>query len=74
MLRMHRIDAPEEAPSMPINWMPTAADYLRFLPEIILTLVGTLLMVMDAISEAARQSALRQYHDRRLSPPLPPRS
>jgi NADH-quinone oxidoreductase subunit N len=36
---------------MPINWMPTSADYLRFLPEIILTLAGTLLMVMDAISE-----------------------
>ena len=31
--------------------MPTAADYLRFLPEIILTLAGTLLMVMDAIAE-----------------------
>lgn len=36
---------------MPANWMPTAADYLRFLPEIILTLAGTLLMVMDAMSE-----------------------
>ena len=36
---------------MPINWMPTSADYLRFLPEIILTVVGTLLMVLDAISE-----------------------
>ena len=33
------------------NWMPTTAEYLRFLPEIILTVVGTLLMVMDAISE-----------------------
>jgi NADH-quinone oxidoreductase subunit N len=31
--------------------MPTAADYLRFLPEIILTVVGTLLMVLDAFSE-----------------------
>jgi NADH-quinone oxidoreductase subunit N len=36
---------------MPVNWMPTSADYLRFLPEIILTLAGTLLMVMDAIAE-----------------------
>jgi NADH-quinone oxidoreductase subunit N len=36
---------------MPTNWMPTSAEYLRFLPEIILTIVGTLLMVMDAISE-----------------------
>jgi len=33
------------------NWMPTSAEYFRFLPEIILTAVGTLLMVMDAISE-----------------------
>jgi NADH-quinone oxidoreductase subunit N len=31
--------------------MPTSAEYLRFLPEIILTIVGTLLMVMDAINE-----------------------
>ncbi len=36
---------------MPTNWMPTSAEYLRFLPEIILTFVGTLLMVLDAISE-----------------------
>ncbi len=36
---------------MPTNWMPTSAEYLRFLPEIILTIVGTLLMVMDAINE-----------------------
>jgi len=36
---------------MPTNWMPTSAEYLRFLPEIILTLVAALLMVMDAINE-----------------------
>src|SRR5947209_7408564 len=36
---------------MPTNWMPTSVEYLRFLPELILTAVGTLLMVMDAISE-----------------------
>jgi len=36
---------------MPTNWMPTSAEYFRFLPEIILTVFGTLLMVMDAISE-----------------------
>ena len=34
---------------MPINWMPAAADYLRFLPEIILTLAGTLLMVIPYV-------------------------
>ena len=36
---------------MPNNWMPSSAEYFRFLPEIILTLAGTLLMVMDAINE-----------------------
>jgi NADH-quinone oxidoreductase subunit N len=36
---------------MPTNWMPTSAEYFRFLPEIILTIAGTLLMVLDAISE-----------------------
>src|SRR5579864_1230770 len=41
----------EEVSDMPTSWMPSTAEYLRFLPEIILTLVGTLLMVMDAISE-----------------------
>lgn len=32
---------------MPANFLPTAADYLRYSPEIILTVVGTLLMVLD---------------------------
>ena len=36
---------------MPTNWMPTPAEYFRFLPEIILTVAGTLLMILDAISE-----------------------
>src|SRR5579864_5364525 len=36
---------------MPGSWMPSAAEYLRFLPEIILTVVGTLMMVMDALNE-----------------------
>src|SRR5690348_10506181 len=36
---------------MPTNWMPTTVEYLRFLPEIILTVAATLLMVMDAINE-----------------------
>ncbi len=31
---------------MPANFMPSNADMLRFLPEIILTVVGTLLMVL----------------------------
>jgi NADH-quinone oxidoreductase subunit N len=36
---------------MPNNWMPSSAEYLRFLPEIILTIAGTLVMVMDASNE-----------------------
>ena len=33
---------------MPVNFMPTGADYLRILPEIILTVAGTLIMVLEA--------------------------
>lgn len=36
---------------MPANWMPTSSDYLRFLPEILLTVIATLIMVMDGINE-----------------------
>jgi NADH-quinone oxidoreductase subunit N len=36
---------------MPANWMPAPIEYFRFLPEIILTVMGTLMMVMDAINE-----------------------
>ena len=34
---------------LPANFMPSGEDYLRFLPEMILTVVGTLIMLMDAI-------------------------
>jgi NADH-quinone oxidoreductase subunit N len=34
---------------MPANLMPPAADMLRFLPEIVLTVMGTLLMVLDPV-------------------------
>src|SRR4051812_31892500 len=34
---------------MPVNYMPSSGDLIRFLPEIILTIVGTLLMVLDPI-------------------------
>jgi NADH:ubiquinone oxidoreductase subunit 2 (subunit N) len=29
--------------------MPTSIDFIRFLPEIILTVAGTLLMVLDPV-------------------------
>ncbi|HUE03415.1 MAG TPA: NADH-quinone oxidoreductase subunit N [Bryobacteraceae bacterium] len=34
---------------MPVNFAPPGADYIRFLPEIILVVAGTLLMVLDVI-------------------------
>jgi NADH-quinone oxidoreductase subunit N len=34
---------------MPANFMPSADDLLRFSPELILTIAGTLLMVLDPI-------------------------
>jgi NADH-quinone oxidoreductase subunit N len=34
---------------MPANYMTSSADLIRFLPEIILTIMGTLLMVLDPI-------------------------
>src|ERR1700758_4165911 len=32
---------------MPANFMPTATDYLRILPEIILVVAGTLIMLIE---------------------------
>ncbi len=34
---------------MPVNFAPTAIDYLRFLPEIIMVVVGTLIMVLEPL-------------------------
>ena len=31
---------------MPTNYLPTGADYLRFLPEIIMMAAGTLIMLL----------------------------
>src|SRR3954468_24598082 len=41
------IALPAEAAFMPANFAPSADDLLRFSPEIILTVAGTLLMVLD---------------------------
>ena len=35
---------------MPANFIPTTADYLRTLPEIILIVVGTLLMLLEGLA------------------------
>jgi NADH-quinone oxidoreductase subunit N len=32
---------------MPVNFMPSGEDYIRFLPEILLTAFGTLIMVLE---------------------------
>lgn len=34
---------------MPDNFLPTGSEYLRILPEIILTIVGTLIMFLEAV-------------------------
>jgi len=34
---------------MPANFVPTQADYLRFLPEIIMVVVGTLIMLLQGM-------------------------
>jgi NADH-quinone oxidoreductase subunit N len=34
---------------MPANFAPTAIDYLRFLPEILMIVAGTLIMVMESV-------------------------
>jgi NADH-quinone oxidoreductase subunit N len=34
---------------MPVNFMPTGTDYLRILPEIIMTIGGTLIMLIEGL-------------------------
>ncbi|HTR37412.1 MAG TPA: NADH-quinone oxidoreductase subunit N [Bryobacteraceae bacterium] len=47
---------------MPVNFLPTAADYVRFLPEMIMTLGGVLIMLFEPLlgedSKRANLSAL----------------
>src|SRR4051812_41741551 len=40
---------------MLVNFLPTSAEYVRILPEIILTLVGVLIMFLEAISDGRRK-------------------
>lgn len=35
---------------MPDNFLPTGVEYLRFLPEIILTVAGTLIMILEGLA------------------------
>ena len=42
---------------MPANFAPTAIDYLRFLPEILLVVTGTLIMVMEPLLGGNKRNA-----------------
>jgi NADH-quinone oxidoreductase subunit N len=42
---------------MPANFAPTAVDYLRFLPEILLIAAGTSIMVMEALLGGNKRTA-----------------
>jgi NADH-quinone oxidoreductase subunit N len=39
---------------MPANFLPTTAEYLRILPEILLTLAGVIVMMLEAVSRGKR--------------------
>ena len=39
---------------MPASFVPTASDYLRFLPEIILTVFGIAVMMLEAVAKGKR--------------------
>ena len=54
-------------PPMPANSLPAGATCIRFLPEIILTVVGTLLMVLDPIIAQAVVACLRAPQHRRAA-------
>ena len=40
---------------MPADFVPSGAEYLRLLPEIVLTLAGTLVMVLEPLTPAPRK-------------------
>ena len=46
---------------MPDNFIPSAAEYIRILPEIILSIIATLIMVMEGCG-------IRIAPDRSLAP------
>jgi NADH-quinone oxidoreductase subunit N len=43
---------------MPVNFAPSAADYLRFLPEIIMIVAGTLIMFIEPLLGEKRKEGL----------------
>jgi NADH-quinone oxidoreductase subunit N len=43
---------------MPVNYVPAAADYIRFLPELIMIVAGTLIMLLTPWLGSERRNAL----------------
>ena len=43
---------------MPTNFLPSGAEYFRILPEIILTVMGTLLMVVEGITDGRNKKLI----------------
>src|SRR5712692_1178619 len=41
---------------MPVNFMPSGEDYLRFLPEIVMTAIGTLIMLLEPLTSERKKS------------------
>jgi len=41
---------------VPANFLPTSVDYARFLPEILLTLAGTMIMFLEALRPEVKKS------------------
>ena len=55
---------------------PSAAEYVRFLPEIILTVVGVLVMVLEAVTNERQKRSLGflrwpAFWPQCLAPPMP---
>lgn len=46
---------------MPANYIPSGAEYLRILPELILTIAGTILMVLEGITNGRRRSLISNF-------------
>src|SRR5579883_357539 len=43
---------------MPANFMPSGIDYVRFLPELIMIVAGTLIMLLEPSLEKNKKSGL----------------
>jgi NADH-quinone oxidoreductase subunit N len=47
---------------MPVNFMPTGTDYLRILPEIIMTIAGTLIMLIEGwLGDNKKKTSLASF-------------